>query len=237
MALPTWDGRERERFRVYRKRFQAYVERYGEFTGADLWSGLSGDAEAATELLEPAELARRGGWKLLLDTLEWHYGLDPVEELDEACAKFFGARRENNESHRAFCLRLPPGVRSGAPTSTRGDSMGAAQRTIRAGVRAVRGLPSCPGLPSRPRARRGAGLREGQKGAAGGAFNAQRLPEGRVRTPAPGLQPAFFFLVLLQPTRHRAPSGEFPTCPGPVGATPALRQWARVDVESSVSII
>ena len=83
---------------------------------------------------------------------------------------------------------------------------------------------SCPGLPSRPRARRGAGLLEGRKGAAGGAFNAQRLPEGRVRTPAPGLQPAFFFLVLLQPTRHRPRPGKFPTSPGPAGAAPCLKQ-------------
>ena len=139
-------------------------------------------------------------------------------------------RRSPFFRRRAFCLRLPPGVRSGAPTSTRGDSMGAAQRTIRAGVRAVRGLPSCPGLPSRPRARRGAGLLEGQKGAAGGAFNAQRLPEGRVRTPAPGLQPAFFFLVLLQPTRHRPRPGKFPTGSGPQGASPTRRSAGHASI-------
>ena len=126
-------------------------------------------------------------------------------------------------------------VKGRDPTSTRGDSMGAAQRTIRAGVRAVRGLPSCPGLPSRPRARRGAGLLEGQKGAARGALHARRLPEGRVRTSTPGLEPAFFFLVLLQPTRHASRSGEFPTSPGPAGAGPALEQRRHWD-ESSVSI-
>ena len=100
----------------------------------------------------------------------------------------------------AFCLRLPPGVR-GAPTSTRGDSIGAAQRTIR-GVDGVgAGLPGLPGSagsscsqltkswvsgaaePSTGAPRRGAA--RGAKRGCRRALHAASLPEGRYGTPAP----------------------------------------------------
>ncbi len=90
----------------YRKRFLAYVERHGDFVGADLWSGLSGDAEASTELLESKALADRGGWQLLLDCLDWNYGEDLEEELDLAGDNFLECWRLDQESTRAYCLRL-----------------------------------------------------------------------------------------------------------------------------------
>ena len=106
MILPECSGRDRTAYKPYRKRFLAYTERYGEFVGADLWSGLSDKAMECTELLDSRELQRRGGWQLLLDCLDWNYMVDLDEELDEAGDAFLDLRRVALGSTRAYCLKM-----------------------------------------------------------------------------------------------------------------------------------